>query len=514
MASVNSQYEQPDPGLFVVETASGRVKGDFKRGAYRYKGIPYAAPPIGELRFAPPRPTPSWSEVRDATGRFPTAPQPLGGVDMLLGAADGPAQSEADCLTLNVWTAAPDDARRPVMLWIHGGAFVSGTGLTPFYDGTNLASRGVVVVTINYRLGALGFLHLSDIGGEAFAGSGNAGLLDQAMALQWVHDNIEAFGGDPENVTIFGESAGAMSVGTQLALPASKGLFQRAIAQSGAASNVHDRDSAGSVAQQMLDMLGLEPSQVDRLRELPIEALLEAQAQLSARTPISRGLPFMPTVDGATLPEPPLSALAEAAAPGVSVLTGTNRDELKLFTAMDPRLGSLADEGLAKRVSGFVRNDPEGLVEIYRSHMPDAAPREVFEAIGTDAVFRMPAIALAETQSPQAPCWLYEFHQPSTAFGGMLGSAHAVEIPYVFDNLDSPGASMLTGVPTEEMRTLAATMADAWTAFARTGDPNAAGLPKWDAYRGEGRTTMIFDAQTRSVADAAGPFRHAWQSRR
>ena len=502
-----------EPRKLVVETTHGLVRGDHKRGTYRYKGIPYAAPPIGARRFAVPVSAASWSGERDATGKFPTAPQPVGGVEALLGATNGPGNSEADCLTLNIWTPAPDDTARPVMVWIHGGAFVTGTGLTPWYDGSNLAARDVVVVTINYRLGALGFLHLADLGDDSFVGSGNAGVLDQALALQWVHNNIAAFGGDPTNVTIFGESAGAMSVATQLALPASKGLFGRAIAESGAASNVHDRDHATSVAVAVLESLDIDRHSPGKLRDVPVDALLEAQQQVSARFGITQGLPFEPVVDGDTLPSVPIDAVRAGSASGIAVLTGTNRDELKLFTAMEPKLQALDEEGLARQARRFIANDPDGLVATYRTASPDASSRELFEQMGTDAVFRMPVIALAEAQSAHADAWLYEFHCASTSFGGTLGAAHAVEVPYVFDNLDAPGAKFFTGDVTEEMRALAAHMADAWTSFARTGDPNGGDLTRWDRYTPEARTTMIFDLESAAADDPAGPFREAWTTR-
>lgn len=499
-----------DPDLLTVETTHGHVRGDHKRGTYRYKGIPFAAPPVGARRFRPPAPAESWTGVRDATGKFATAPQPTGGVETLLGMQDGPPQSEADCLTLNVWTPAPDAGRRPVMVWIHGGAFVSGTGSTAWYDGSNLASRDVVVVTLNYRLGALGFLHLADLGGERFAGSGNVGLLDQAAALRWVHDNIETFGGDPDNVTIFGESAGGMSVGTHLALPASQGSFHRAIAQSGAVANVHDRDQATAVTTRLLDLLDLGPDQIDALETIPFPSLIEAQDTISNDFGIARGLPFQPVVDGVTLPEQPMAALRAGAAAGINLLTGTNRDEMRLFTSMDPRRDRLDDARLARRVQRFTGSDPDVLVRVYRDAAPDASPADLYEAIGTDAVFRMPAIEMAEAQSAHADVWVYEFHRASTAFGGSLGAAHAVEIPFALDNLTAPGANFFIGEPTEAMQHLATQMADAWTAFARHGDPNGSTLPAWGKYAPPSRPTMVFDLDSKVVEDPAGSRRAAW----
>lgn len=246
-----------DGGEHTVETRSGPVRGDHKRGAFRVKGIPFAAPPTGERRFLPPSEPEPWSRVHDGTGRFPIAPQPMAGMEAAAGGAGGSPQSEAECLTLNVWTPAPDDGRRPVMFWIHGGGFVTGAGTIPWYDGSALARRDVVVVSCNYRLGALGFLELGGVD-ASLRDSGNVGILDQIAALRWVRDNIEAFGGDPDNVTIFGESAGGMSVGTLLGTPAAAGLFHKAIPQSGAASNVASLGAAEAAAAQLLDILEVD----------------------------------------------------------------------------------------------------------------------------------------------------------------------------------------------------------------------------------------------------------------
>lgn len=262
---------------FTVETTGGPVRGDHKRGVYRVKGIPYAAPPVGALRFRPPQDPEPWTRVHDGTGRFPIAPQPMADMEAASGGTGGSAQSEAGCLTLNVWTPAADDARRPVLFWIHGGGFLTGAGTIPWYDGSALARRDAVVVTINYRLGALGFLELGGVDGR-FTDSGNVGLLDQIAALRWVRDNIEAFGGDPDNVTIFGESAGGMSVGTLLGTPAASGLFHKAIPQSGAAANVATAREADAAAQQLLTALAVDD--VEALQRVPAEDLIAAQAHV------------------------------------------------------------------------------------------------------------------------------------------------------------------------------------------------------------------------------------------
>lgn len=493
-------------GTDVIDTTLGPVRGDHKRGILRCKGIPFAAPPIGERRFRPPAPAEPWSDVFDAVGRFPIAPQPLAGMEAAAGAEGTAEQSEAGCLTLNVWTPAADDARRPVLFWIHGGGFMTGAGTIPWYDGTNLAKRDVVVVSCNYRLGALGFLHLEEVGGSAYAGSGNVGLLDQVAALRWVQDNIEAFGGDPGNVTIFGESAGGMSVATLLGTPAARGLFHKAIPQSGAAANINTTDRATAVARKLLDRLGIDD--VDQLLDVAADDLIGAQATGNSFGR-SGGLPFQPVVDGTVLDRPPMDAVAAGAAAGVPVLAGSNAHEMRLFMALDSRL---ADTDRAANLEILERHAPgraEELHDVYQRIVGDD-PADVLQAAMTDRVFRLPAIALLAAQSEHAAVFSYEFRFESTAFGGTLGSAHAVEIPFVFDNLDAPGAAFFTGEPTDSMRTLATAMADAWVAFARTGAPTSDGLPDWPAYDTAGRATMVLHEAPQIECDPGREQRQLW----
>jgi para-nitrobenzyl esterase len=489
----------------IAETTYGQVAGESNDGVHTFRGIPYGRPPVGGLRFRASQPPEPWTGVREATSFGSIAMQNPSPLEGLFGAAERPPMNE-DCLYLNVWTPGLDSARRPVMVWIHGGAFVTGSGSTPWYDGTRFASRGdVVVVTINYRLGALGFLHLTDLAGESFAGSGNAGILDQAAALAWVRDNIAAFGGDPGNVTIFGESAGAMSVGTLLALPAARGLFHRAILQSGAASNAMTRERANEVAGQMLEALNIPREQAATIRDVPVADLLAAQAKVYLSSD-SGGLPFQPMVDGDSLPELPLDAVGHGSASGVSVLAGTTRDEMRLFTAFDPSSAVKDEADLLARCVPLFGSEERGrrAIEAYRQARPEGTVADVWPAIMTDQVFRVPAARLLDRQSAQTDqTWSYLFAWATPAFGGALGSCHALEIPFVFNNLDKPGASALTGPVTPEMQTLAEHMQDAWIAFARTGDPNHAGLPRWERYEPQRRATMIFDTAC-ALEDNAG----------
>jgi len=436
---------------------------------------------------------------------------PLPGMDV--GAMD------EDCLYLNIYTPAADTAARPVMVWIHGGGFVIGSGSQPVYDGRPLARRGdVVVVTLNYRIGPLGFLYLEDLCPELVGATANAGIRDQVAALEWVRENIAAFGGDPGNVTIFGESAGGMSVGTLLGMPSARGLFARAIAQSGASHNVHTRETATHVAARFLEELGVAPADAAAtLRELPPDKLLETQQQTVLKLGTSLGLlAFQPIVDGDSLPAPPLGAVAAGQAAHVRLITGTTRDEWNLFGMLDPRAASLDEAGLVKRLSAQLPEaDVPGLVETYRrareGHAP-TGPKDLYFAIQTDRIFRIPAIRLAEAQQAHQPhTYLYRFDWESPAFGGALGACHAVDLAFVFGLADRPGAELFTGGGPEAER-LSGRVMDAWAAFARDGDPSHAGLPggRWDAYDAQRRATMVLGRECALELDPDAAQRCAW----
>jgi len=488
----------------LAEIADGQLRGKWtpEHDVAMFRGIPYAAPPVGPLRFQPPVPPSPWTGVRDATAFGPMAPQNVGVMERIWGAER--MASDEDCLSLNVWTPGLDSGKRPVMVWIHGGAFVTGSGSTPWYDGRGFARAGdLVFVTVNYRLGVLGFLHLAELGGEAYATSGNCGILDQVAALRWVRDNIAAFGGDPAQITVFGESAGAGSVGTLLGLPAASGLFHRAILQSGACAFASSRERAAGMAEETFKAAGLAPTDLTGLLEAPVSQLLEAQENVYTHH-AAAALPYQPVVDGVALPETPLEAVTKGSAAEVAVVVGTTSEEMKLFTLMDPDLAASDESAIVARITEVFGTRASEALEAYRDERPGDSNADVWTAVATDAVFRIPAIRLLERQGAvNNDCWSYLFTMRSTAFGGALGACHALDVPFVFDNLDRPGVNLFTGDPPGAAE-LAQAMHHAWIAFARDGDP---GWPRYDLTR---RATMEFGSSCRVVDDPGRAERVLW----
>ena len=506
----------------IAETSMGKVAGVEDAGVHVFRGIPYARPPIGTLRFRSPQPPTAWAGVREATRFGPAASQNPSMLGPLLGLDVG--QLGEDCLYLNVWTPNPRHGRRPVMVWIHGGAFVMGAGSQLLYDGQVLARRGdVVVVTINYRLGAFGFLHLDELTEGALPATGNEGLLDQIAALEWVHDNIDAFGGDPHNVTIFGESAGSISVATLLGTPRAQGLFHRAILQSGSANFVSTRQHAARVTAAVLKELQLDRATIARLSDLPAAAILEAQLRAYvALLPRLRGLPFSPVVDGDVLPQHPFVALRDGLSKDVSVLVGTNLDEMRLFGLMDPRARSLDDAGLIRRCERVIPGaDAAGMshgrraVATYRQARDrrglGVTPPELWFAIDSDRAFRYGAMRLAELQAVHQPqTYAYLFTWTSPFMEGMLGACHALEIPFVFGTLTHPMVARFTGSGPRADR-LAEDMQDAWLTFAHNGRPAGEGLETWNPYDATRRATMILGDESRLEGAPYEEERRFWE---
>lgn len=493
-----------DRDPLVVPTTAGAVEGHWHDGVARFAGIPFAADTIGDGRFRPPRPHPGWSDVRPAHDFGAVSPQNASIMDLLFGGE--PEPQHENCLHLNVWTATPQpDAGRPVMVWIHGGGFEMGSGSSPLYDGTPFAREGVVFVSLNYRLGSVGFLDLGHLD-SSLAGSGNVGLLDQVAGLEWVRDNISSFGGDPGNVTIFGESAGAMSVSLLLSMPRAKGLFHRAIAQSGAASAGRSPDQARDDTDEFLDTAGI--GSVDELMGLGIERLLGAHGSISAKrisdpediirrtgNPLAF-LAFRPVADGIEVPLVPLDAIRAGASAGIPLVCGTNAEEWRLFALMT---ASPTDETALRARFELISDDPDHLLTLYRAEHPGISPGELEGAALTDLVFRAPASRLSDAQATHAPTYQYLFSWASPAWGGQIGAAHAVELPFVFDNSHDPRLSVLVG--TEAPRDLARAMHRAWVRFAHTGDPGGDDLDAWPTVGAGPRPVQVFGEERGVVHD-------------
>ena len=487
--------------MTIAQTTYGPVQGQEKEGVLLFAGIPYAAPPTGSRRFRAPEPHDGWTDTRPALKFGPAAPQyPTGGLT-----ASVPVRWDEDCLTLNIATPAIDDARRPVLFWIHGGAYRTGQGNVPWYNGARFARRGdLVVVSINYRLGALGFTDLSRFG-DAFATSGVNGTLDQIAALRWVRENIAGFGGDPDRITVAGESAGAFSVCTVLASPAARGLFRAAIPQSGGAQHTLPPEAARIVADRFLEAAGSEDPTA--LQKLDASTILDAQKQVTEM--LDRGIDasetlgvpvsaFYPVHGNAVLPDSPLSLIRQGAASGIPVLTGTNAHETTLWEYYNT-----TEAGLQRIASHYGAST---VVDAYRKQHPHASPGDLAVALTTDFTFRIPAVRLLEAKAeadPATPNWMYWFCWESRQFDGRLKATHALEIPFVFDNLDRPGVDIFLG-PGEVPEKVATTMHEAWIRFIRDIDPG------WQPYDLEHRATMRFDTESTVVMDPEAPERRAW----
>lgn len=507
MASVGLRYRLSGPAdTVVVETARGKFRGRRTGDVRIFRGIPYARPPLGPLRFRAPEPAEPRAGLRDALRFSPAAPQ--------LGTEAGPAGRlfrlirggvDEDCLYLNVWTAAEPGggpgAGWPVIFYIHGGAFLLGAGSTFLYDGSEMARGGAVVVTFNYRLGPFGFLDLTRLAPEAGIPA-NLGLLDQLAALAWVRENIGAFGGDPDNVTLMGESAGAMSAAVHLA-GGSRGLYRRAILESGAAANVSRPEEADRTAESFLRQLGLSRREWRLLLAAPTDEILVAHRRALPDDPARLArLPWQPSLDERLLPCPPLEAIAGGSAADVDLLIGSNRDEWKLFTFADLALRALGPTELARYVEQLLAAGggppdaaPEA-VRIYRTGPAGArrTPYEAWVALRTDEYFRVPAAALAEAHARHgARTYAYRFDLAAPALPGTLGACHGLELPVVFGTLEHPLFRPLF-LGSRSARRLSRTMREAWLAFAAGGRPRAGGLEEWPLFDADLRRTLRLGA--------------------
>jgi para-nitrobenzyl esterase len=490
----------------IVDTRCGSVRGREREGHVVFMGVRYGAPAGGGRRFTAPEAPEPWTGVVDAFEPGNVAPQ-----DPLVGPpyrAEGP--EDEDCLFLNVFTPAPDGRRRPVLFWIHGGGFSHGAGSQVQYDGGPLAERGdIVVVTINYRVGALGYLYLGAHGGTEWGATANAGQLDQVLALRWVRDNIAAFGGDPGNVTIAGQSAGSVAVGTLLAMPAARGLFHRAIAQSGTASRLGQTEQAAAATASYLERLGIPDADPEALRRVAVADLLAAQGQ--------RGV-LSPVVDGTIVPEHPVTVVRQGAAADIPLLIGTTRDEQKLYVA--GRRPEIDDAELERQVRRLLpRRAAERTAEVIALYRSSRSTRQlgtsnhdIVDAVTTASRHRMPTLRLAEAHRAHQPAtFLYQFDWESPARGGSLGACHGLDIPFVFGTIGRNGDDRMSGSGEAALR-LSAQMMDAWIGFVTHGDPSHPGIGAWPAYDAAERWTMVFGPET---AARQAPFeeeRALWDS--
>ena len=490
----------------VVRTEYGDLRGARENGIAVFRGVPYAAAPVGALRFSPPQPAPAWRGARDASGDGPIAPQGRSRLAHVMGDFERP-QSE-DCLTLNIWTPAADSAKRPVLVWIHGGAFASGSGSLPWYSGERFAANGdVVVVAINYRLGALGFLCLPGVSG------GNLGLLDQVAALGFVRDNIAAFGGDPDNVTVVGQSAGASSIAILMTMPRAAGLFRRAILQSTPFGRIsRKRDDSHRIGRRLLEVLGLEPQQAEQLKSLPFARFVAAQGEVARlEKKFADALaPFWPVIDGDVIPGEVAPALKAGADAAIDTMIGTTREEMAAFYCIDDDIAKADPAAIEAVFASVFKSGHHPYYDEVRRMRASGTNAALLGDLMTDAMFRIGTLRLAEWRAEQGrPAYVYQFDWQSPAG---LESCHCLEIPFVFNNLpqwtDSP---MLKGAKPAETKGLAEAMQGAWIAFARTGKPDHPRLPTWPTYRREDRMTMRFDSVIGPVSDLAGlAWREPW----
>jgi para-nitrobenzyl esterase len=483
----------------VVDTAYGKIRGSAGNKVLAFRGVPYGASTAGAGRFMPPAKPQPWTSVKDCTGLGPIAPQTLPGIEPpeVASTIPKPMLSE-DCLVLNVWTQSTRPGKRPVMVWLHGGGFTGGSAGYTIYDGANLArKRDVVVVGINHRLNAFGFLYLADIGGPAWAQASNAGMLDIVAALQWVHDNIAHFGGDPGNVTIFGQSGGGGKVATLQAMPAAKGLFHRAIQQSGSNNRGVSREAANKTAEAYLAKVGVKPDQLDKLHDIPMQQLIDATLG---------PFQFAPVVDGKTLPANPFDPSAPDISADVPLLIGSTEDEITFFQGsplFNFPLDPIDDATLHKNMKQYLRADDadvDRVIAAYKKERAGIGNLDVFVRAASDAFVRTGLLTEADHKLAlrKAPVYVYYFDWKSPVRDGKLGAYHTLEIPFVFENVDE--AKSMTG-DSKDRYALEDRMSAAWAAFARSGNPNAKGLPNWPAYNTDQRPTMILGNDCKVVND-------------
>lgn len=478
-----------------LRTRSGRVRGVKENGLHIFKGIPYGADTAGH-RFQPPAKETPWKGLRDATQYGASAPQ------------GREEDSSEDCLFVNCWTPGlGDGAKRPILFYIHGGGYANGSGSDPLYDGSSLCHQGdVVVITVNHRLNAFGYLYLANLAGPAYADSGNVGQLDLIAALQWVQEHAEALGGDPNNVTVFGQSGGGAKIATMMAMPAAKGLFHRAWTMSGQQVTAAGPRAATQRAEYFLDTLkpgASRATQLNALLNAPIAEVLAATKAKDLSRIEDKSLHFCPVMDSGVLPRHPFWPDAPEQSAGIPMVIGNTRDETRAFLGKDENFNLKWDELPDKiRRQQYVDIEPRAVIEFYRQQYPDYTPTQVFFAATTAGRSWRGAVEEVQVRALQGNnTWAYQLDWGSPLDGGKYGAFHTLDIPLVFNNIHQPGSR--TGA-SENAQKMARTMSAALLAFAKTGNPNDAAVPKWNPYSLDKRETMVFDVPSLLENDPRG----------
>lgn len=501
MTSCDNPSLSTEPELNPVKTSYGPVRGLHEEGIYIFKGLRYASPPVGELRFKPPVPPEPWTEPLEAYEFGNQAMQSVGPG----GPAAGSQKTDEDCLFLNVWTPGLGNKKRPVMVWLHGGGFSSGSGGDAFSNGKNLSRKGdVVIVTVNHRLNVFGFLQLGEAWGADYASSGQAGMLDIVMSLKWVRDNIANFGGDPGNVTIFGESGGGRKVAMLMAMEPAKGLFHKAIIQSGSGLDAPSKTEAIETGRGLLKNLGIAEGDVKALMSADALSIFNAQPKTPPTPPSPTDqltvpiVGFVPCVDGIALKRKPFIPDAPAISADIPLMIGSNKDEMAIFHGNDPKFGKYTDMEFIEHVKNVLPNKADELIPALRSAFPDYSPTDLIVATDSLKGYFIATAFQAERKAALngAPVYVYLMEWETMADNRRLRAHHALDVPLVFDNVEATRSMVGEGPEPQRMADL---MSSVWIAFARTGNPNTAGLPKWPAYTLENRGTMFFNIESHVV---------------